>query len=67
MRLLGTPAEEVGNPGGKDLLIERGAFDGVHAAMMVRSSLGVSFGERGGWPRTAARCSNSSHRAFAVI
>jgi amidohydrolase len=35
VRLLGTPAEEVGNPGGKDLLIERGAFDGVHAAMMV--------------------------------
>ncbi|MFE5707598.1 M20 family metallopeptidase [Rhodococcus koreensis] len=31
--LLGTPAEEGG--GGKILLLERGAFDGLHAAMMV--------------------------------
>ena len=31
--VIGTPAEEVG--GGKILLLERGAFDGVHAAMMV--------------------------------
>jgi amidohydrolase len=31
--VLGTPAEEGG--GGKVLLLERGAFDGVHAAMMV--------------------------------
>ncbi len=35
VRVIGTPAEEVGNAGGKDLLLERGAFDGVHAAMMV--------------------------------
>ena len=35
VRVLGTPAEEVGNAGGKDLMLERGAFDGVHAAMMV--------------------------------
>lgn len=34
-RVLGTPAEEVGNGGGKDFMLERGAFDGVHAAMMV--------------------------------
>jgi len=33
--ILGTPAEEVGDGGGKILLLERGAFDGVHAAMMV--------------------------------
>ncbi len=33
--VLGTPAEEVGDAGGKILLLERGAFDGMHAAMMV--------------------------------
>ena len=33
--VLGTPAEEVGDSGGKVLLLERGAFEGVHAAMMV--------------------------------
>jgi amidohydrolase len=33
--VIGTPAEEVGNAAGKVLLLERGAFDGVHAAMMV--------------------------------
>ena len=33
--ILGTPAEEIGDAGGKILLLERGAFDGVHAAMMV--------------------------------
>lgn len=33
VRVLGTPAEEGG--GGKILMLERGAFDGVHAAMMV--------------------------------
>jgi len=31
--VIGTPAEETG--GGKVLLLERGAFDGVHAAMMT--------------------------------
>ena len=31
--ILGTPAEEGG--GGKELLAQRGAFEGVHAAMMV--------------------------------
>src|ERR1700753_3390259 len=31
--LIGTPAEEAG--GGKALLLERGAFDGLHAAMMI--------------------------------
>ena len=31
--VIGTPAEEIG--GGKILLLERGAFEGVHAAMMV--------------------------------
>ena len=33
--VFGTPAEEVGNGGGKILLLQRGAFEGVHAAMMV--------------------------------
>lgn len=33
--LLGTPAEEVGDAAGKVLMLERGAFEGVHAAMMV--------------------------------
>lgn len=33
--LIGTPAEEKGDAGGKILLLERGGFSGVHAAMMV--------------------------------
>jgi len=33
--VIGTPAEEVGNASGKILLLERGAFQGIHAAMMV--------------------------------
>lgn len=33
--VVGTPAEEVGNASGKILLLERGVFDGIHAAMMV--------------------------------
>ena len=33
--VIGTPAEEVGDGGGKILLLERGAFTGMHAAMMV--------------------------------
>ena len=33
--VIGTPAEEVGNDGGKIRLIEGEAFNGVHAAMMV--------------------------------
>jgi amidohydrolase len=33
VRVLGTPAEEGG--GGKVFMLDRGAFDGVHAAMMV--------------------------------
>jgi amidohydrolase len=33
--VIGTPAEEVGNASGKILMLERGGFDGVHAAMMV--------------------------------
>lgn len=36
--IIGTPAEEVGDAGGKILLLERGAFAGVHAAMMVHPS-----------------------------
>ena len=33
--VIGTPAEEVGDASGKILLLERGAFRDVHAAMMV--------------------------------
>ena len=33
--VIGTPAEEVGNASGKILLLERGAFTGIDAAMMV--------------------------------
>lgn len=33
VRVIGTPAEELG--GGKAILLERGAFDDVHAAMMI--------------------------------
>jgi amidohydrolase len=33
--VIGTPAEEVGNASGKIVLLERGAFAGIHAAMMV--------------------------------
>ena len=36
VRVLGTPAEELG--GGKILMVERGAFDGIHLAMMVHPS-----------------------------
>ena len=36
--VLGTPAEEVGDGGGKVLMLERGGFDGIHAAMMVHPS-----------------------------
>ena len=50
VRVVGTPAEEGG--GGKILLLERGVFDGVHAAMMVHP-----------WPteRLAAACLAVSH------
>ena len=33
--VIGTPAEEVGNASGKILMLERGGFDGIHAAVMV--------------------------------
>lgn len=33
--VIGTPAEEVGNASGKILMLERGGFEGIHAAMMV--------------------------------
>jgi amidohydrolase len=50
VRVLGTPAEEGG--GGKILMLERGAFDGVHAAMMVHP-----------WPseRLTGRCLAVAH------
>ncbi len=33
--VFGTPGEEVGDAGGKVLMLERGGFEGIHAAMMV--------------------------------
>lgn len=33
--VLGTPGEEAGDAGGKILMLEKGAFSGVHAAMMI--------------------------------
>ncbi len=50
VRVLGTPAEEGG--GGKVLMLERGAFAGVHAAMMVHP-----------WPseRLSATCLAVAH------
>ncbi|HEV2205726.1 MAG TPA: M20/M25/M40 family metallo-hydrolase, partial [Candidatus Acidoferrales bacterium] len=33
--VFGTPAEEVGNASGKIVMLEKGAFEGIHAAMMV--------------------------------
>lgn len=33
--VIGTPAEEAGDGGGKILLLERGGYTGMHAAMMV--------------------------------
>src|SRR5437763_5736514 len=36
LKVLGTPAEEGG--GGKIYMLERGAFDGIHASMMVHPS-----------------------------
>lgn len=35
VHVFGTPAEEVGNASGKVLMLERGAFQSIHAAMMV--------------------------------
>lgn len=37
LKVIGTPAEEAG--AGKKLLLERGVFDGLHAAMMVHPAL----------------------------
>jgi len=35
VHLLGTPAEEAGDSSGKIAMLERGAFEGIDAAMMV--------------------------------
>lgn len=35
VRVLGTPAEELGDGGGKVLMLERGVFDGARVAMMA--------------------------------
>ena len=36
--LIGTPAEEIGNGSGKILLLEKGVFSDIHAALMVHPS-----------------------------
>jgi len=36
--VLGTPGEEAGDAGGKILMLERGAFEDIHTAMMVHPS-----------------------------
>ena len=60
VRVLGTPAEEGG--GGKVLMLERGAFTGVHAAMMVHP--GPPSGSPGAaWPwRTSTSTSADARR-----
>ncbi len=40
--VMGCPAEEAGNAGGKILLLERGAFDDAHLAMMVHPTQRIS-------------------------
>jgi amidohydrolase len=46
LRVIGTPAEETG--GGKQLLIDAGAFDGVNIAMMIHAMPeGLSYSPRG--------------------
>jgi amidohydrolase len=63
LHVIGTPAEEGG--GGKVYLLERGAFDGVHAAMMVHptpredvyprvSAVAHMHVQYSGWPAHAA-------------
>lgn len=42
VRVIGTPAEEMGG-GGKILLLERGAFAGAHAAMMVHPASATGY------------------------
>jgi len=56
VRVIGTPAEEGG--GGKILLLERGAFDGVHAAMMVHPAP---------WEMIAMPCLAVSHLSVHYI
>lgn len=50
VRVIGTPAEEGG--GGKTLLLERGAFDGVHAALMNHPAAKQDVAE---WPLAALK------------
>jgi len=42
LKVIGTPAEEFG--GGKIMMLERGAFDGVHAALMIHPAARDCFG-----------------------
>ena len=35
LHVIGTPGEEIGNAGGKVLMLERGVFDAIHAVLMV--------------------------------
>jgi len=53
--VIGTPAEERGDASGKILLLERGAFEDVHAAMMVHP-----------WPQDVAMPSTTAVAVFDV-
>jgi amidohydrolase len=35
LHVIGTPGEEIGNAGGKVLMVERGVFDPIHAVLMM--------------------------------
>ena len=63
MSVVGTPAEEVGDAGGKILLLERGAFAGVHAAMMVHPSP-YEASARGPRPSGKPRCRQPGATTF---
>ena len=62
--ILGTPAEEGG--GGKVLMAERGAFDGVDAAMMVHPAGADLHGDERDRHPTAATSSYSGEAAHAA-
>jgi amidohydrolase len=35
LRVIGTPGEEIGDGGGKVIMVERGVFDDIHAVLMI--------------------------------
>jgi amidohydrolase len=59
--LIGTPAEETLRCGGKIVMLERGAFSGIHAAMMVHPGPA----DRAEWPIIAATFFDVTYRGVA--